>query len=202
MELTPLGLSHLVLPYAGLMIAAIVEGELAYIAAAVLVAQGQLNAVGVVLSGAFGAAIGDQAYFYVFRGRLPRWLGRYPSLQRKAAPLVDRVRRHHALMVLLIRFAPGLRIAIAAACASVDVPPLTFTVLNLLSALVWAVTLLVLVGWLGPTYLAQYGLGGWRGGVAVGLAVFGVLKVFGWYGRHAMKRDEPPYAEQQPLANP
>jgi membrane protein DedA with SNARE-associated domain len=203
MELTPLvRLAHLVLPYAGLTIAAIVEGELAYIGAAVLVAHGQLNPVGVVLSGALGAAVGDQAYFYVFRGRLPRWLARYPSLQQKAAPLVDRVRRHHTLMVLLIRFAPGLRIAIAAACAWVDIPPLKFSVLNLLSALVWAVGLLVVVGRLGPTYLAQYGLGGWKGALVIGLAVFGVLKVFGWYGRRAVARGEPPYAGQQPRANP
>src|SRR3954468_23638870 len=136
MELTQLsGLAYL-LPYWGLMFAAIVEGEVAYIGAATLVAHGQLTPAGVLVSGAVGAAIGDQAYFYAFRGRLPRWLARYPSLQRKAAPLINRVRNHDSLMVLLIRFAPGLRIAIAAACASVDVPPVKFSVLNLISAFV------------------------------------------------------------------
>jgi membrane protein DedA with SNARE-associated domain len=127
------GHSHL-LPYYGVLIAAIIEGEIAYIAAAALVAQGQLHPMGVLVSGALGAAIGDQAYFYAFRGRLPRWLARYPSLGQKAAPLVGRVRRHDALMVLLVRFAPGLRIAITAACAWVDVSPLKFSALNLLSA--------------------------------------------------------------------
>jgi membrane protein DedA with SNARE-associated domain len=165
-----------------------VEGEIAYIGAAALVAQGQLNPVGVLVSGALGAAIGDQAFFYLFRGRLPRWLARYPSLQQKAAPLVGRVRRHDALMVLLIRFAPGLRIAIAAACAWVDVSPLKFSVLNLLSAFVWAFALLVLVGWLGPTCLAQYGLGGWKGALVIGLVVFASLKVLGSYERRAMER--------------
>jgi membrane-associated protein len=203
MDLTPLvRLFHLVLPYAGVTIAAIVEGEIAYIGAAVLVAHGQLHPAGVVLAGAAGAAIGDQAYFYVFRGHLPRWLARFPSLEQKAAPLVERVRRHQTLMVLLIRFAPGLRIAIAAACAWVEVPPLQFSVLNLLSALVWAAGLVVLVGWLGPTFLAQYGLGGWKGALVIGVAVFGLLKVFGWFGRRAMRRGKSSYAGQQPLANP
>jgi membrane protein DedA with SNARE-associated domain len=179
--------AHL-LPYAGILIAAIVEGEIAYIAAAALVAQGQLNPVAVLVSGALGAAIGDQAFFYAFRGRLPRWLARYPALQQKAAPLVARVRRHDALMVLLVRFAPGLRIAIAAACAWVEVPALKFSVLNLISAFVWALALLVLVGWLGPTYLAQYGLAGWKGALVVGLAVFGSLKLLGVYERRAMER--------------
>jgi membrane protein DedA with SNARE-associated domain len=183
------GHSHL-LPYFGVLIAAIVEGEIAYIGAAALVAQGQLNALGVLVSGALGAAIGDQAYFYVFRGRLPRWVARYPSLQRKAEPLVGRVRRHDSLMVLMIRFAPGLRVAIAAACAWVDVSPLKFSILNLLSAFAWASALLILVGWFGPTFLAQYGLGGWKGALIVGFVVFGSLKLLGWYERRAMERPD------------
>lgn len=183
------GLSHL-LPYYGVMIAAIVEGEIAYIGAAALVAHGQLNAVGVMVSGAVGAAIGDQAFFYAFRGRLPRWLARYPSLRQKAAPLLGRVRRHDSLMVLLIRFAPGLRIAIAAACAWVDVSPWKFSALNLLSSFVWASALLALVGWFGPIYLAQYGLGGWRGALVVGLAVLVLFKMLGSYERRAMERPD------------
>lgn len=175
-------------PYYGVLIAAIVEGEIAYIGAAALVAHGQLNPAGVLVFGAVGAAIGDQAFFYACRGRLPRWLARYPSLEQKAAPLVDRVRRHDSLMVLLIRFAPGLRIAIAAACAWVDVSPWKFSVLNLLSSFVWAFALLVLVGWFGPTYLARYGLGGWKGALAIGLVVFASLKALGSYERRAMKR--------------
>jgi membrane protein DedA with SNARE-associated domain len=178
--------SHL-LPYCAVLIAAIVEGEIAYISAVALVAQGQLNPVGVLVAGAVGASIGDQAYFYAFRGRLPRWLARYPSLQQRAAPLIGRVRRHDSLMVLLIRFAPGLRIAIAAACASVGVSPRKFSVLNLLSSFAWAFTLLVLVGWFGPTYLAQFGLGGWKGAVVIGLVVLGLLKVLGSYERRAME---------------
>jgi membrane protein DedA with SNARE-associated domain len=188
MDLTHLaGLSGW-LPYAGILVAAIVEGEVAYIGASALVAQGQLNALGVLVAGAVGAAIGDQAFFYVFRGRLPRWVARYPSLEQKTAPLIGRVRRHDAFMVLMIRFAPGLRIALAAACAWVDVSPLKFSLLNLLSAFVWAIALLGLVGWLGPTYLAQYGLGGWKGALLVGLLLLGLFKVLGTYERRAMER--------------
>jgi membrane protein DedA with SNARE-associated domain len=169
-------LSAEVWPYIGVLVAAIVEGEIAYIAASTLVAQGQLNAVGVLVSGAIGAAIGDQAYFYVFRGRLPRWMARYPSLQQKAAPLLDRVRAHQSLMVLLIRFAPGLRIALAAACAWVDVAPWKFSILNLLSAFAWAVAMLVLVAWFGANALASVGLDGWKGALIVGLVLIALLK--------------------------
>ena len=183
------GLSEL-LPYCGVLIAAIVEGEIAYIGAAALVAHGKLNPLGVLVSGACGAAIGDQAYFYAFRGRIPLWLARYPSLQLKAEPLIGRVRRHDSLMVLLIRFAPGLRIAIAAACAWADVSPRKFSALNLVSAFIWAFALLVLVGWFGPTYLARFGLEGWKGALVVGGAVLGLVKVLGSYERRAMERPE------------
>jgi membrane protein DedA with SNARE-associated domain len=185
----PAGWSVL-LPYSGILLAAIVEGEIAFIAAATLVAQGRLSPVGVLLSGALGAAIGDQTYFYLFRGRLPRWVARYPSLARKAAPLVDRVRRHGTLMVLLIRFAPGLRIALASACAWVDVPPLRFSLLNLLAAFVWASTLLLLVGWFGPTFLAPIGLGGWKGALAVGVIVLGLFSLLGRQERRVLARPE------------
>src|SRR5215510_13898683 len=183
------GLSAL-LPYSGITLAAIVEGEIAYIGAATLVADGRLHPLAVLVAGALGAAIGDQTYFYVFRGCVPRWLARYPSLQQKVSPLIARVQRHDSLMVMLIRFAPGLRIALAAACAAVNVPPRKFSLLNLLSAFIWATALLILVAWLGPTYLAQYGLGGWRGAVAVGVVILVVFRVLALYERRAMTRSE------------
>jgi membrane protein DedA with SNARE-associated domain len=171
------------LPYAGILVAAMVEGEVAYVAACALVASGHLNAVGVVLSGAAGAAIGDQAYFYLFRGRLTRVMARFPALQRKTAPLVSLVRGRATAMVLLIRFAPGLRVALAAACAYVEVPPLRFSVLNSLTAVIWAVALMLVVGRAGPTGLARFGLGGWKGALLVGLLVLGIFKVLSRYGR-------------------
>ena len=177
-------------PYYGIFVAAIVEGEVAYIAAAALVAQGQLSPLAVIVAGALGAAIGDQVFFFVFRGRLARWLARYPALHAKTEPLVSRVRQHDALMVLLIRFAPGLRIAIAAACAWVDVPALKFSALNLLSAFVWAVALLIVVGWGGPAVLDQFGLGGWKGAVLAGLLVLALFKWLGSYEQQAMERPD------------
>lgn len=178
------------LPYSGILLAAIVEGEIAFITAATLVAHGRLNPVGVLFSGAIGAAIGDQTYFYLFRGRLPRLAARYPSLARKAEPLVERVRKHDALMVLLIRFAPGLRIALASACAWVEVPPLRFSLLNLLAAFVWASALLLLVAWFGPTFLARFGLGGWKGALVVGAIVFGLFALLGRQERRVLERPQ------------
>lgn len=172
--------------YLGTAIAAAVEGEVAYIAAAALVANGQLNPVWVVIAGTIGAAVGDQAYFYLFRGRLARWMARFPSLERSAVPLVALVRRHSTMMVLLIRFAPGLRVAITAACVYVEVPPLKFSILNGITALAWAVVLLVLVGWFGPATLARFGLGGWKGALVMGVAIVALLQLLSRFERRSM----------------
>jgi membrane protein DedA with SNARE-associated domain len=180
------------LPYYGIFTAAIVEGEITYIAAASLVADGRLNALAVLVAGALGAAIGDQAYFYLFRGRLPRWTARFPSLERTAAPLLRHVRRNAGLMVFLIRFAPGVRIALAAACAWVDVPAAKFSAINLLASVIWAVGLLLAIGWLGPAFLGRFGLTGWKGGVLAGLVVFGLLKLFGAYERRTLEGEAAP----------
>jgi membrane protein DedA with SNARE-associated domain len=182
--------AHGPLVYAAVLLAASVEGEVAYVAAASLVAEGHLNPVGVIFAGACGATIGDQFYFYLLRGRVTRWIDRIPGLARRAEPLVAHVRRHDAAMVMLIRFAPGLRIALAAACAAAGVSPLKFSVLNGISATIWAVTLMVLIGWLGPTYLAQVGLSGWKGGVLIGLVIIALFRVAGHFERRALMVDD------------
>jgi membrane protein DedA with SNARE-associated domain len=182
--------------YLAVFILAIVEGEVGYVAAATLVAHGRLNAMGVMLAGASGAAVGDQMYFYVLRGRLARWLAWFPRLGRKAGPLAERVRKNHVAMVLLLRFAPGLRVAIAAACAYADVPPITFSVLNGITAAVWAVAVMGLVAWVGPTYLASLGLAGWKGALLMGVVVVMLFRIAGRVERKAIAQAEEETVEE------
>jgi membrane protein DedA with SNARE-associated domain len=145
----------------------------------------------VIAAGAIGAALGDQFYFYVFRGSfgglrtgpLSRWLGRQPALAARGGQLVELVRRHDTAMVLAIRFAPGLRIALAAACAYAGVRPLKLSVLNGIASVVWAVLMLWLVAYLGPAMLERVGIGGWLGTLisaaailAAGLLIRGARK--------------------------
>ncbi len=177
---------HGPLVYLAILLAAAVEGEVAYVAAAALVAHGVLDPAGVIVAGTFGAAIGDQFYFYLLRGRLARWVARFPKIARRAEPLVSRVRRHPAAMVLLIRFAPGLRIALAAACAYVGVSAIRFSVLNLIAAFLWAVTLLLLIAWVGPSSLSALGITGWKAAIVTGLVVVILLHLAGRAERRVM----------------
>jgi membrane protein DedA with SNARE-associated domain len=149
------------LAYLIIMVAAILEGEVVFVGASMLVSQGRLNPLGVLAAGAMGAAIGDQFYFYALRGRLHRWVERFPNIARRGHILIKRVRAHETVAVLMLRFSPGLRIGLAAACAYANVPALKFSVLDSISSVLWAASLLALVGYAGPRWLPGAGISGW-----------------------------------------
>jgi membrane protein DedA with SNARE-associated domain len=176
-----------VMPYVGITAAAMVEGEVAYVIAATLVGRGYLDPVGVVMAGAVGAAAGDQFYFYLLRGRLRRWLDRFEAIARRGRRLAVKVHRHEIPAVLLIRFAPGLRIALAAACAYSGVNPVRFSLLNFISAVCWAIALLVIVAWLGPTYLAALGISGWWSALVPALVIVVAFRLLGRIERDAIE---------------
>jgi len=169
--------------YVGITIAAALEGEVTFVGAAALVSQGVLDPVAVIAAGALGAALGDQFYFYIFRGPLAgvrtgplgRWLARKTALAARGAQLVELVRRHETAMVVAIRFAPGLRIALAAACAYAGVRALKLSVLNGIASLVWAVLMLWLVAYLGPAVLERAGIRGWWGTLLSAAAILAAV---------------------------
>lgn len=180
------------LTYPLVALAAFLEGEVVFIGAATLVSHGQLRALPVLLWGALGATSGDQLVFYALRGRARRFLDRWPKIERFGRAFTPRVRGRETFAVLVIRFAPGLRVAIAAACAYAEVPALKFTLLSTLSSLAWASALLGLVAYVGPTALSRLGVNSWAATVVTGLVL---LAFFGWQGRKdraLLASSEPP----------
>ena len=167
----PAGLAYFVV-----FLAAMVEGEVVFIAAATLAGQGSLNALGVVAAGTLGAAAGDQIPYYLLRYHVRSWLDRLPVMRRVSDTLVRAVTRRRALLSFLIRFAPGLRIAIASACAYAEVPPLIFSTCCIAGAVVWATCIVAVVGWLGPQSLARFGVSGWWAAIIPAVVILIMLK--------------------------
>lgn len=149
------------LAYVAVFVATIVEGEVVFVAATVLVQMGRLEPLGVYTAAALGGSMGDQLYFYAFRGRLRRFMDRFPTWARRRDRIIDKVRSNASAMILACRFLPGLRVAIPAACACADVSPLRFTSLSLVSSLAWAAAVMGAITWLGPTSFAQLGVEAW-----------------------------------------
>jgi membrane protein DedA with SNARE-associated domain len=174
------------LAYGGVFVATVVEGEVVFVGATVLVHQGRLDAAGVFAAAALGGSVGDQLYFYALRGRLHRWLDRFPTWAHRRDLIVDRVRRHASVMILACRFLPGLRVAIPAACAYAGVAPLRFTTLSLLSSLAWAAAVMSFVVWLGPASLAELGLRAWWTPLVPAMLVV----AFSWWLSHREREKE------------
>lgn len=170
------------LAYLGVFVATVIEGEVVFVAATVLVQMGKLDPLGVYGAAALGGSIGDQLYFYSLRGRLSRWLDLFPGWSRRRDLIVARVRQNASAMILLCRFLPGLRVAIPAACAYADVAPLRFSVLSLVSSLAWAAAIMAFIGWLGPTSFEQLGIKAWWTPLVPAGLVLGFVY---WLGRAA-----------------
>jgi membrane protein DedA with SNARE-associated domain len=146
------------LAYAGVFVAAVVEGETVFVVASVAVATGSLSYWGVLASGAFGASAGDQFFFYAFRGPLRHWVDRLPGLRRRRDAIANHVRRHGIALAAFCRFLPGLRIAIPVACAAAGVSPRVFSPISIATSFVWAAGILSLVASAGPRALDDLGL--------------------------------------------
>ena len=149
------------LPYLGIFLSAVIEGEIVFTSAAVLVHLGYLNAYGVFIAGALGGSGGDQFYFYALRTRLGPWLDRFPSIARRRDSIAHRVKLRAVWIVLASRFLPGLRIAIPAACAYSGVGGVKFSTLSVISGAAWAGAIMLIVTFLGPASLRELGLRAW-----------------------------------------
>jgi len=171
--------------YALLFLGVAFEGEAALLAAALLAQRG-LFRLPVVIAVAIAAnALADQVYFQLARQRGRAWLerrfGQHPRYQR----LIGLLGRRGFLLLVVSRFAYGLRIAIPAACGALGMGVLGFTLFDLLAGALWAVPM----GLLG--YYAGDALGPLLEGVhryEEGIALVLVVGVAGWLGWRRARR--------------
>ena len=172
--------------YAGVFVAAVVEGEMIFIAASISVALGHLDRWGVLIAGALGGSAGDQAVFYAFRGPLREFFTRFPRLERKRRAVGRLVNSYAVPLTAACRFLPGLRIAIPAACAQSSISAPLFSSISLISAFAWAAAILGLVTNAGPA--AMYRLGMARNW-AIGASAIVVIALFVVLGRITLGAD-------------
>jgi membrane protein DedA with SNARE-associated domain len=141
------------LAYAGIFIAAAIEGEIVFVTAAILASLGRLNFYGVFIAGALGGSAGDQVYFYAIRNGGCGWLSRTVKRLPRQGLAMRRILRHRTSMILACRFLPGLRIAIPVACACAGVPALQFSALSLMGSFAWSAAILFVIAHAGPQAL-------------------------------------------------
>lgn len=116
----------------------LLEGETLLLLAGYAAHRGYLDFAAVVAVAMLGAVIGDLGWFVLGRYQGRRLLDRHPRLGDKVRRALALIERHPTKILLAMRFAWGLRIALPVAIGMSRIPWRRFLLLNLLSALLWA----------------------------------------------------------------
>ena len=150
--------------YVAVFLGTLIEGEVTLIIGSFLASQKILDIKGVMFMGAIGGFAGDQLFF--FAGRLGKNLTLIKKLERNAKFRKARkiARKYGIYIILLSRYLIGMRMALSLSLGVFNIPIKQFTLLNLISALLWALTV---------------GTAGFILGKAV-MAILGDIKKYEW----------------------
>ncbi|HET6268055.1 MAG TPA: DedA family protein [Acidobacteriota bacterium] len=124
--------------YLGIILSTFFGAEEGVIISGFLAADGFFPLPGIIIASAVGGSLGDQIYFYLALRYGERILNRFERI-RKSYPLAQRLLSQYGSgLVLASRFLAGIRIAVSVLCGILRMPPLTYSSLNFLSAILWA----------------------------------------------------------------
>ncbi len=181
--------------YLAVFVGTLLEGEAILMLAAYAAHQGYLSLPVVIGVAFFGATLGDQIFFLIGRRFGAGLLTRFPGLRARVARVDRLLLRYHAVVIIGIRFAYGLRIAGPIAIGMSTLPAWRFFLFNALGAVIWA-PLIAAVGYLfGHTLdwlladMKQYEAIGFVVLVII-LAGIGIAGHF--FGRRRQEREAPP----------
>jgi membrane protein DedA with SNARE-associated domain len=122
-----------------LFIGTFLEGEAVLIMAGFLAFQGYLNLTGVIVTAFAGSFLGDQFYFYLGYYKGKSLLRRFHSIARKFREALSLIKRYGILVAFFSRFTYGFRIVLPIILGITTLPPRTFLLINMISALSWSV---------------------------------------------------------------
>ena len=125
--------------YIAVFIGCLLEGETILVLAGYAAQQGLLSLPVVVALAFVGGTLGDQGFFFIGRHYGVALLRRFPSFTSAALRVNRLLLRHHAWLIVGVRFMYGLRIPGPIVIGMSDVPAARFLAFNVLGAAIWAV---------------------------------------------------------------
>ncbi len=159
-----------------LAVGCLLEGETVLLLAGFAAHRGHLDFAAVVAVAAVCGFIGDECFFWLGRRHGAAMLARWPAVGRQLDRVQQLLARWRDAVVVLVRFAYGLRTAGPVIIGMSAIPPWRFAFFNGVGALLWA----VLVGGAGWLFgeAAESVLGEIRdveGGLLLALALGGAV---------------------------
>jgi len=160
--------------YLAILLITFIEGETIVILAGVAAHLGYLELQWVIASAVAGSFSGDQLWYYIGRHWGPKIIARRLSWQESAQKVYKHLHRHQYWLILTFRFYYGLRNVTPFVVGSAHIPRLRFFTLNLIGAIVWAITFAYIGYGLGEA--SQFFVDDFR---RYGLYFLGVLVLIG-----------------------
>jgi len=124
--------------YVAVFVGTILEGETILILAGFAAHQGYLSFPLAVALGFLGGAIGDQTFFFLGRRYGQALIDRFPRLKSHVEQVNALIRRFHSMVIVMVRFMYGLRVAGPVVIGTSGVSPWRFVCFNLLGAALWS----------------------------------------------------------------
>jgi len=178
--------------YYALFIGTCLEGETIMVLAGIAARQDILHLPWVILLGFLGSLTGDQTIFFVSRRWGKQILARFPWLHVRMEKVNRVLERHGTWYMISFRFFYGLRNPTPFVIGLSSVSTARFVALNVLGAVIWAITLGLMGYLLGA--LAEPLLKDLKW-VLLGVAAIGFLI---WLVRHLLLRRARHRAELPP----
>jgi membrane protein DedA with SNARE-associated domain len=121
-----------------LFIGTVLEGELVLVLAGFLAHAGLFPYWQVVVVAVTGGVLGDQIFFHLGRWKGEVIVARVRSFSRRAGKAMELVERWHGWLIPASRFLYGFRILLPITFGMIGTAPARFALLNVASAVPWA----------------------------------------------------------------
>jgi membrane protein DedA with SNARE-associated domain len=125
--------------YWALFVGTLLEGETVLVLAGFAARRGHLTLSWVILIATVGTLICDQTLFYVGRRKGMAYLQSKPKWHGRLDLVLRLMRKYGDGVVLSFRFLYGFRSVAPLAIGASGYPPLRYSILNVIAAVVWAV---------------------------------------------------------------
>ncbi|MBN2360731.1 MAG: DedA family protein [Deltaproteobacteria bacterium] len=130
--------------YAAIAVGTFLEGETILVVGGFVARRGYLELPLVMLAAFTGAVVGDQLWYYLGRLIGDNFVSRRRTWQRPAAKARRWLRQYETLFILTFRFVYGVRTVAPFLIGASRVHPVKFALLNVVSAVTWAVAVAAL----------------------------------------------------------
>ncbi|MHB8623544.1 MAG: DedA family protein [Sulfuricaulis sp.] len=126
--------------YFAILVGTFLEGETVLILGGFAAHMGLLELPWVIAGALVGSYSGDQLFYYIGRHYGPKVIASRLSWQENAEKAYRHLRRHTNLLIVSFRFYYGLRNVTPFVIGAAHIPRLRFSLLNLIGAVVWAIS--------------------------------------------------------------